>query len=219
MTAALVEAAVRRGVVHRRGSVTGVRRAGGTLSAVETDDGAITAGALAVCGGAWTPELARRLGVEQLPVSPVRGQIVHLRLEGVDTSAWPIVQPVLSFYMVPWPEGRIAVGATVEPHAGFDARPTAGGLRMLFPEMLRLAPGLADATFLEVRAGLRPVSSDDTPILGELDEAPGVHVATGMGANGLLLGPISGRLVADEILGRAPAIDLAPFRASRFATA
>ena len=60
----------------------------------------------------------------------------------------------------------MAVGATVEPDAGFDARATAGGMRQLFSEMLRLAPGLAEATFVEVRAGLRPVSADDAPVLG-----------------------------------------------------
>ena len=67
-----------------------------------------------------------------------------------------------------------------------------------------MSPGLADATFREVRVGLRPVSDDDLPILGALPDAPNVHVATGHGANGLLLGPLSGRLVADAIVGRAP---------------
>jgi D-amino-acid dehydrogenase len=80
---------------------------------------------------------------------------------------------------------------------------------------LRLCPGLADATFLEVRVGLRPVSDDDLPIIGALPAAPNVYVATGLGANGLLLGPVTGRVVADLLSGRAPAVDLACFSPER----
>jgi len=58
---------------------------------------------------------------------------------------------------------------------GFDARATAAGLRQLFSEGLRVSPGLADATFREVRVGLRPVSDDDLLILGPLTDAPNVH--------------------------------------------
>ena len=77
-----------------------------------------------------------------LPVGPLKGQIVHLRLAGVDTSAWTIVQPVLGFYLVPWPDGRIACGGTMEAAAGFDHRVTADGVHQLLREGLRTAPGL-----------------------------------------------------------------------------
>ena len=127
------------------------------------------------------------------------------------------MSPLLSQYIVPWPDGRVVVGATLEPDAGFDARPTAAGMRQLFSEMLRLAPGLADATFLEIRAGLRPVSADDAPVLGRLPGWENAYVCTGHGANGLLLGPYSARLVADaRSPGVHPALDLTPFGAERF---
>ena len=138
----------------------------------------------------------------------MRGQIVHLDVDA-DTSSWPVLQPIFSHYVVPWHDGRVALGATVED-TGFDARATAAGLRQLFSEGLLVSPGLADATFREVRVGLRPVSDDDMPILGAVPDARNVHVATGHGANGLLLGPASGRLVADGSR-TAPALDLTPF--------
>ena len=166
--------------------------------------------AVAIAGGAWTPALSTQLAVT-IPVVPVRGQIVHVRLEGVETDHWPIVSPLLSQYLVPWPDGRVVVGATVEPDAGFDARVTAAGMRQLFGEMLRLAPGLGDATFLEIRSGLRPVSADDAPVLGRLPGWENAYVCTGHGANGLLLGPYSAHLVATLVSGRVPAMDLAPF--------
>jgi D-amino-acid dehydrogenase len=217
MTAALMDAALAAGleVVHATADL--VESVGIRATAVHAGTESIPCDAVVIAGGAWTPALAARLEVE-IPVHPVRGQIVHLRLPGVDTAHWPIVSPILSQYLVPWPDGRVVVGATMEPDAGFDARPTAAGMRQLFSEMLRLAPGLGDATFLEIRAGLRPVSVDDAPVLGGLPGWENAYVCTGHGANGLLLGPYSARLVADLILGQAPATDLTPFGVDRFAT-
>lgn len=176
---------------------------------------ALPADAVVIAGGAWTAKVARQLDV-QLPVGPLRGQIIHLGVDEFDTATWPIVQPVYGYYMVPWADGRVAVGATVED-SGFAADVTAGGVHDVLRETLRVLPGLARATMREVRVGLRPVSVDDSPILGALPGVENVFVATGHGANGLLLGPISGALVADLVCGNEPALDLAPFSATRFA--
>ncbi len=186
--------------------VTGVRAANETISG----------GAVVIAGGAWSASFGRQLGVD-LPVTPRRGQIVHLELPGAETGSWPIVQPVLGFYLVPWPDGRVAVGATVEPEAAFDARVTADGLHPLLREAARVAPGLRDAGFIEARVGLRPGSPDDQPVLGPVPGVAGAHLATGYGADGLLLSPYCGALVADGILGRVPAMDLTPFGVARFA--
>lgn len=217
MTAALLDAAVAAGVTVVHGSVHDMEIEAGRVTAAVWEGGPIACDAVVIAGGAWTPALAEQFGVS-IPVTPVRGQIVHLRLDGVGTSDWPIVSPLLSQYLVPFPDGRVVVGATLEPDAGFDARPTAAGMRQLFSEMLRLAPGLAEATFLEVRAGLRPVSVDDSPVLGRLPGWVNAYVCTGHGANGLLLGPYSAHLVATLVRGGAPAMDLAPFRPERFAS-
>jgi D-amino-acid dehydrogenase len=68
----------------------------------------------------------------------------------------------------------------------------------------------------EVRVGLRPTSADDSPLLGPLPGIDNVFVATGHGASGLLLGPVSGKLVADLIVGAPATLDLAPFSPARF---
>ena len=174
----------------------------------------IATDAVVIAGGAWTRELGDRVGVA-LPVGPVRGQILHLGVPDHDTSVWPIVQPVFGYYMVPWPDARVAVGATVE-EAGFDPAVTAGGVHEVLRETLRVMPGLAPATLREVRVGLRPTSVDDTPIIGRLPGHEHVVVATGHGANGLLLGPVTGALVADLLTGTDPALDLTPFSPARF---
>jgi D-amino-acid dehydrogenase len=95
-------------------------------------------------------------------------------------------------------DDRIVAGATHED-VGFDARVTAGGQHAVLRTALDLAPGLSEATVLETRVGLRPATSDGLPLVGEV--APTIHVATGLGAWGLTLGPLLGELAAQHALG------------------
>jgi len=222
--AAVRHAGERRGVTPVSMEVVGVDRRGDRVTAVRGADDVVSCGAVVLAGGAWSAAAGRWLGSE-LPVTPTKGQIVHVVLPGAgtagaassDSGRWPIVQPILNFYLVPWPEGRVACGGTFEPDAGFDTRPTAGGVRDLLRECAVIAPGLMGATFFEVRVGLRPTSGDDRPILGRLPGLANAHVCTGHGANGLLLGPYCAALVAGEVLGETPPA-LAPYRPDRFSS-
>src|SRR6202035_264670 len=107
-------------------------------------------------------------------------------------------------------------GGTFEAEAGFDVRPTAGGVRDLLRECVAIAPGLTGATFSEVRVGLRPTSPDERPLLGPLSGWANLHVCTGHGANVLLLGPYSAALVAAGVVDGPPEA-LTPYRPDRFA--
>jgi D-amino-acid dehydrogenase len=222
LTAALRAAAARRGVTVVEEEVTGVECEAGRVVAVAGVKRTVHCGSLVLAAGAWSMRLAEQLGAV-LPVSPTKGEIVHLGLPAGDGGApysgrWPIVQPVLNFYLVPWPGGRVACGGTFEAKAGFDVRPTAGGIGDLLRECVSIAPGLADAALLETRVGLRPTSPDDRPMLGPLPPLADVHACTGHGANGLLLGPYSAALVAAGIVDGAAPAELLPFAAARFAT-
>jgi D-amino-acid dehydrogenase len=215
MADALRQGAIARGVQFVSGAVCGVEAAAERVERVQIeghDD--VTCDALAVAGGAWSASMGEWLHTP-LPITPTKGQIVHLATEQ-ESGAWPIVQPLLTHYLVPWPGGRVACGGTFEPGAGFSATVTAAGLHELLRECLTVAPGLADATYLQTRVGLRPTSPDDRPVLGSVPGWDNVWVATGHGANGLLLGPYSAKLLAEQILdepGRAAiAEELAPTR-------
>jgi len=199
---ALRRAAQSRGlrVINDRARGVALDRRGGTIQGVVTEETTVVADTVVIAGGAWSPEMATAFGVT-LPVYPLKGQIVHLSVPDVDTRAWSIVQPVLSYYLVPWPDGRVACGGTMEASAGFDTRPTADGLYQLLRECLRTAPGLAQSTVAEVRVGTRPATPDDRPVLGRLPGWDNAFVATGHGAEGLLLGPLSALMVAREVLG------------------
>ena len=138
------------------------------MVALRTTGGVVSCGAVAVAGGAWTPRTRADELAVSLPVAPRKGQIVHLRVEGADSGRWPIVQPVA--HRLPGVVARGAASPAAAPFedAGFDPRPTAGGLAELLRECLLVAPGLAEATVADVRVGLRPVTPDDLPVLGPL---------------------------------------------------
>lgn len=204
MAEAVRTAAMHRGVAFVAGTVHGVA-AGGNGSRHVTSiaiQGAcnVECAALAVAGGAWTAAMGEGLGHE-LPVGPTKGQILHLDVDA-ETGNWPIAQPLLSHYLVPWPGGRVACGGTFEPGAGFSVDPTAAGLHELLRECLVVAPGLAGATYGETRVGLRPTSPDDRALVGRVPGWSNAWVATGHGANGLLQGPYSARALAHLIAGR-----------------
>ncbi len=180
--------------------VTGVRLPDGTQ---------LRADAVLVAAGAWSRAVCAP--VADLPVHPQRGQIVHLQLDGdagpCDPARWPVVQPPGPDYLLGFPGRRVVVGATRESAAGLRLEVTAGGLHAVLAAALATAPGLAGARHLQTRVGFRPATADGMPLLGVL--APGLVVATGLGATGLTMGPWAGAVAARLALGQAPGADLA----------
>ncbi|TCP46729.1 D-amino-acid dehydrogenase [Tamaricihabitans halophyticus] len=191
--------------------------AAGTVRGVQVAGTSYEADAVVVAAGAWSGELLAPLGV-RLPIAPQRGQIVHLGLDGRDTSAWPVVQPMSSHYLLAFPGSRVVVGATRETGAGFDYRVTAAGQHQVLGAALRVAPGLGAATVLETRVGFRPAVPDGSAVLGPLPDNPEVLLATGYGASGLTLAPYGGAVLAELAVGRPAPIDLTPFRPERLWT-
>jgi D-amino-acid dehydrogenase len=170
----------------------------------------LAADAVVLAAGAWTDELLAPLGCA-VGVTAQRGQIAHLGVDGAATDLWPSVLPPGGHYLVAFEEGRVAAGATRETGSGPDPRVTAAGLREVLERALAVAPGLAGATVLETRVGLRPVADRGLPVIGEVPGRPGLWVLAGFGAAGLTLGPLAGRALADLLLTGRSDVDLAPF--------
>jgi D-amino-acid dehydrogenase len=211
---ALRRAAEKRGVRFIHGSGLLVSD-GDRITGVQVNGDTLPAGAVVIAGGAWSATLCDELGV-RLPVTPQRGQIMHLDLPQTDTSTWPIVLGYDPHYLLAFPTHRVVAGATRESNSGFDVRMTAGGVYEVLDQALSVAPGLASATIAEIRIGLRPFPADGMPILGLAPGYENVYLATGHGPSGLTLGPVSGAAIADLISGHQPPFDLAPFSAARF---
>jgi D-amino-acid dehydrogenase len=215
LAAALRQAAEAHGLSIRTASVEQLALRDNGVSGVVAAGETIAAGSVVIAAGAWSARLADQLGVA-LPIQPSRGQIIHLKLADKATGGWPIVSGFRGHYIVPWPDGRIVVGATRETGTGFAAHTTAAGIHEVLGEALRVAPGLAAASIADIRVGLRPMTADNLPVLGAAPSVRGVYLAAGHGATGLQLGPYSGKLIADLILGRPVETNLAPFSATRF---
>jgi D-amino-acid dehydrogenase len=177
----------------------------------------VEADAVVAATGAWTMSFLEPAGVT-VAVTPQRGQIVHLSIEPHDTSGWPVVLPATSsHYLLAFDGSRVVVGATRESGTGFDYRVTPGGLTEVLQQALAVAPGLATATYLETRVGFRPMSPDGRPLLGPVPGVEGLVVATGLGPNGLTMGPYAGAIAALVALGEPPGVDLAPVNPLRAA--
>jgi glycine oxidase len=148
------------------------------------------------------------------PVRPAKGQMASLRAGEVK------IERVLwseKIYLVPRNDGRILAGATVE-HAGFDKRVTAGGMEKILSAAIDLAPSLANARIEESWAGLRPDSPDHLPILGPTD-LDGLLMATGHFRSGILLTPITARLIREWIMEQRVSVDWDRFSPLRFQSA
>ena len=148
------------------------------------------------------------------PVRPAKGQMVSLRAERVK------IERVLwsdKIYLVPRNDGRVLAGATVE-YAGFDKKVTAGALAKLVSSAIELAPELAHTCVEESWAGLRPDSPDHLPILGPAD-IDGLLIATGHFRSGILLAPITARLIREWVTEQRVSVDWERFSPLRFVEA
>ncbi len=179
---------------------------GARVTGVRTSGGEIVSDRVVLAAGAWSGRLS-----SMLRVRPVRGQIALLRM-----LPRPISRVLLCGrnYLVPRLDGHILVGTT-EEEAGFDARPTAGGIGRLLELARRFVPCLKDAVMVAGWAGLRPGTPDGRPYLGPAPGLNGLIAATGHFRNGLTLAPVTADLVAQLITTGRTEQDLTPFAPGR----
>lgn len=205
-----------------------VRRATGRLLVedgaavgVGLDDGAeVRAPAVVLASGWSTPALGGVPPEAQLPVRPVKGQILRLSCRtGTELPSVTVRGLVRgsSVYLVPRADGELVVGATVE-EVGADRTVTAGGVLQLLRDAVDIVPMVSELELVEARAGLRPATPDNAPCLGPTD-MPGLIAACGHYRNGILLTPVSAYAIADLLAtGRLPEV-AAPFSPTRFTSA
>jgi glycine oxidase len=155
-----------------------------------------------LAAGAWSASLEGIEGAGEVPVRPVKGQIMRLR----DPAGAGLIRRVLRFatgYLLPRGDGRYVLGATVEER-GFDTAPTAGAAYELLRDARELVPGISELEIDELGAGLRPGTPDNAPLIGP-GELPGLIWASGHYRNGILLAPLTAELVVGLLDSSAPA--------------
>lgn len=192
LAGALARAAERRGATFERARVLRISPEGDVLRITTTQDAHVTP-RVVLAAGAWTNTIE---GVRTPPVRPVRGQSLTLEWK---TSPLPAIVWGPDCYIVPRLDGTVLIGATVED-VGFDERTTEEGIRTLRDAAADLLPVLKNARLIEARAGLRPATPDDRPVLGPDPDVPGLVHATGHYRNGILLAPITAKVIGDWLV-------------------
>ncbi|MFG2174575.1 glycine oxidase ThiO [Streptomyces niveus] len=226
LAAALVTACERAGVVFHRAwaerlRVVGDRAAGVTLAGGPEQGAELDAGQVVIAGGSLSGRLAGVPDDVVAPVRPVKGQVLRLT---VPRPYAPFLSRTLRaevrgshIYLVPRENGELVLGATSE-ELGWDTTVTAGGVYELLRDAHELLPGITELPLTETRAGLRPTSPDNAPLLGPT-ALPGLHLATGHHRNGVLLTPVTGQVMATVLTTGELPDDARPFAPGRFSPA
>jgi glycine oxidase len=213
LTQAVLEAARRSGVQFFSASgAEAIWREGGRCLGLNLKNEKVEAQWTVIAAGCFSANIQ---GVAPYaPVRPAKGQMVALRADDLK------IERVLwseKIYLVPRNDGRILAGATVE-YTGFEKVLTAGGLEKILAGAIELSPGLAGSRVEESWAGLRPDSPDHLPIVGPTD-IDGLLIATGHFRSGILLTPITARLVREWVTEQRVTVDWDRFSPMRFQSA
>lgn len=210
LTKAVQEAARRSGAqIFSENSVDRIRIEAGRCTGIRAGGEEISAGQTIIAAGCFCGNIEG--AAQYAPVRPAKGQMISLRCDAVR------VERVLwsdEIYLVPRNDGRILAGATVE-YVGFEKTVTAGGVQKLLAAATALVPGLSASRIEEMWAGLRPDTPDHLPILGPAD-VDGLLFATGHFRSGVLLTPVTAKLIREWVMNKTVAADLGRFSPRRF---
>ncbi|ANH91122.1 glycine oxidase ThiO [Streptomyces sp. SAT1] len=222
LSAALVAACERAGVVFHRDRAERLTLARGRAAGCVLRDGtALGAEQVVLAAGSLSGRLAGVPDEVLPPVRPVKGQVLRLT---VPKRYAPFLSRTVRavvrgghVYLVPRLNGELVVGATSE-ELGWDTTVTAGGVYELLRDAHELVPGITELPLTETRAGLRPGSPDNAPLLGPTG-LDGLLLATGHHRNGVLLTPVTGDVMAHALTTGALPDEARPFTPRRFAAA
>lgn len=199
-------------VIEEHCGVLGFDTAGGTVSGIKTVKGRFTADAFVLAAGAWTPQTVSQLKLN-LPVQPGKGYSITMKRPDLCPSV-PCSLYEKSMVVTPWKSGY-RLGGTME-FSGYNDDLNMKRLSRLVEGAKLYLKDPMGSPVIEEWTGLRPMSSDDMPII---DHAPGLEnlwIATGHGMLGLTLGTGTGKVVTDMVMGRTPQVNVAPFGLARF---
>ncbi|HKP36122.1 MAG TPA: glycine oxidase ThiO [Pyrinomonadaceae bacterium] len=177
------------------------------ITGVETSTGLLSASVVIVAAGAWTSQIP----TVSVPIDPVRGQMLCFN---APQFARHVIYSSRG-YLVPRRDGRLLAGSTSE-RAGFDRRVTEEGVQSIQSMAFEIAPRLEDLILTDLWAGFRPHAEDSLPVIGPDEEVAGLFYATGHYRNGILLAPITARIMAESVVDGRLSLLTEKFSPSRF---
>jgi len=194
-------------------TVQGVEVSGGRVSGVRTTAGTLTADRVVVALGSFSPQWMKPLGLS-LPIYPVKGYSITVPITDATFAPESTIMDETHKVAVTRLGDRIRVGGTAEL-GGFDLTLRGGRRQTLEHVVTDLFPRGGDVSRAEFWCGLRPMTPDGTPIVGETPVRD-LLLATGHGTLGWTMAAGTGRVIADIVSGRQPEIDVAPLNIARY---
>jgi glycine oxidase len=192
---ALKAAFVKRGgTLREHCNVSEIVSKDGRATAVRVGDDEIAAQSITIAAGAWSSKID---GITPIPVRPVKGQMIGLRMSPHSRLKQSIRAPRV--YLAPKDDGRLLVGATAE-EAGFDPRIIAGSIMELLHYAWEIVPATYELEIEEMLASFRPATRNHRPIIGK-SEIDNLYYATGHWRHGILMTPLTASIISREILG------------------
>ena len=164
--------------------------------------------------GAWLGHILEPLGYE-VDVRPQKGQLRDYQVEQ-DMGAYPVVMPEGEWDLIPFPGGKLSLGATHENDMGFDLTVDENLLQQMAEAASPFYPNLKDTMISGGRVGIRAYTSDFSPFFGQVPNLSGVYTASGLGSSGLTTGPIIGYHLAQMLQGRSGELDPADYPTERY---
>lgn len=164
--------------------------------------------------GAWLGHILEPLGYE-VDVRPQKGQLRDYQV-GQDMGAYPVVMPEGEWDLIPFPGGKLSLGATHENDMGFDLTVDETLLDQMVVAAIPFYPSLKGAVLSGERVGIRAYTSDFSPFFGQVPNLSGVYTASGLGSSGLTTGPIIGYHLVQMLQGRSGVLNPADYPTERY---
>ena len=164
--------------------------------------------------GAWLGHILEPLGYE-VDVRPQKGQLRDYQVD-LDMASYSVVMPEGEWDLIPFPGGKLSLGATHENDMGFDLTVDETLLDQMVVAASPFYPALAEAISSGERVGIRAYTSDFSPFFGQVPNLSGVYTASGLGSSGLTTGPIIGYHLAQMLQGRSGVLDPADYPTERY---
>ena len=164
--------------------------------------------------GAWLGHILEPLGYE-VDVRPQKGQLRDYQVD-LDMASYPVVMPEGEWDLIPFPGGKLSLGATHENDMGFDLTVDKNLLQQMAEAANPFYPSLKGAVLSGERVGIRAYTSDFSPFFGQVPNLSGVYTASGLGSSGLTTGPIIGYHLAQMVQGRSGVLNPADYPTERY---
>jgi glycine/D-amino acid oxidase-like deaminating enzyme len=208
----------------------------GHVTGVDTDQGVIETDRVVNCGGVWAPEIGTMVDIT-IPIQPRKG--MNLISEKMERICWhkilefgymmskfddinfkrnvsPLVEEYNVAFNIEYTHANNILLGGYRGFRGFDIRSELEAMKAIAERGLRFFPCLKDINCIRSYAGVRPFVKDHLPIVSAVDEVPGYYIAAGHEGDGICLSPITGKLMAQMIVGEPTDFDISKLRFSRF---